>query len=62
MRKLTKFEQHAFELDMRPKVQRPSWEHTVETYQGNGTKVDWFLVDGASVLVAFGAAMLWTII
>lgn len=51
-----KFEMAAHDIQYRKP--RPSWEHNIETYQGNGTSIDWFLVGGVSILLVFGAGAL----
>lgn len=44
------------------RTKRPSWDHTIETYQGNEPKTDWFMVSCTIALLAFAIGMLWTLV
>lgn len=36
--------------DVAKKIKRASWEHNIETYQGNNTRADW-MTPAVSILV-----------
>lgn len=51
----TNFEQKAHDIK---RVQRPAWEHNIETYTDNNRKTDWFLIGVTLFLVGLGLTVL----
>lgn len=62
MQRRNKFEMTAHNFSVNNKIHYPSWEHTIKTYQGNQTKVDWFLIISCLALAGFGFVAVWSII
>lgn len=55
---MNQFEQATRQFEKNYGKPRPSFEHTIKTYQGNNQKTDWFLVGATIFLIGFGLVVL----